>query len=76
MEAHKEDTLTPEEVQLVREMLEKAKQRERETATATKESFQKWFFAISVTDTLLSLAEKIKSISWEQVTNYFVNLFP
>ena len=78
MDTNKEDIfqpLTPEEIRLVREMLEKAGLREQKTATASKKSFMDYFSAISVTETLWSLAEKIKSLPWEQISNYIFGCF-
>jgi|GEM_PF-4694312 len=73
MEAHKEDTLTPEEIQMLKEMLRKEQRREQKTATSSKESFMKWICTINV---LWSLSEKIKPFPWKQILSYFMDLFP
>jgi len=67
-----EPPLTDEEIRQVRVMLAQLDEREKKTVTSSEHSFWKWIGRISG---LIAIADKLRSLYWEQICILISSMF-
>jgi hypothetical protein len=67
-----EQPLTDEEIKQVRSMLNKMQKRERETIISSRKSFINWISTISG---LITIADKLRTLDWEQICILISSMF-